>query len=488
MLDQMKVLGVTFTDPADEGRVRASLVGSLADAVVGPIRRLTNEVRGGACKGTALFLFRRYILPVLGYHQGAWGLLAPRDAWQEVDGAIDNFCEALCPVNLRGNLGPGSPLRRELALPSGLGGLGIPVAADEAPAAAAAQWSREQARAAGARPELIGAAYRRSPGSAGTLEWQAVPAAAHHRRVATALHAEAGSLGRRRLEQNAMRGGARAFAVVPWRPDLSIDNVEFDVAWRLVFGGMPAETMARIDHPGQAGHRWRGERMEWALAEALHDSLPPGSVTTGRQPAPEVIPPGAPAPGLAERADVDVLTKKGTRYVFDVRTINVQCASARTTAETQCAAAEVEKIRHYDKYYRNFAPFVITLSGAVTQASARALGEVMKTVKAGGRYTLDWEPARWLEAVLQRLAIEMVKTVAIVATRAVLDWPTVPRGHRARREAPWNRAVPCRDALRVMCARECRAVRDPAVTVPGARSPGAGDVAAAPRCANCHSV
>ena len=73
----------------------------------------------------------------------------------------------------------------------------------------------------------------------------------------------------RRLEQNTMRGGTRAFVAVPWTQDISIDNTEFDVAWRVIFGGMTSVMTERIDHP-EHGFRWRGERMEWAFARALH--------------------------------------------------------------------------------------------------------------------------------------------------------------------------------------------------------------------------
>ena len=38
------------------------------------------------------------------------------------------------------------------------------------------------------------------------------------------------------------------------------------------------------------------------------------------------------------------------------------------------------KRKHYDKYYRSFARFVITLSGSDSQASAEALAGVMKAV------------------------------------------------------------------------------------------------------------
>ena len=72
----------------------------------------------------------------------------------------------------------------------------------------------------------------------------------------------------------------------------------------------------------------------------------------------------------------------------------------------------------------------------------------MKAVARGDRSVLDWEPARWTEEVLRRLAIEMVKTVAVIATRAVLppsrDAPCRVVRHRVPcRECTVNRDVPC---------------------------------------------
>jgi hypothetical protein len=313
-------------------------------------------------------------------------------------------------------------LRRELTLPRGAGGLGIPNAAAEAPFRAAEQWPRQQALAAGARADLVARVYRwTSAHPLGRSAWAHVTMDAYHAsNTRLPLTSAASGRDRRRLEQNAMRGGTRAFTSVPWRSELSIDNDEFDVAWRLVFGGITDVMNDRIDHP-QHGFRWRGERMEWAFAEAIHDCLPPGSVVTGEKPAPDLRPLGAAEPDSDDRADVDVLTRTGKRFVYDVRTVNVQRASAaRSTAEAQCATIEAEKRRHYDKYYRSFEPFVITLSGAVSQASAEALTRVVKTVARGDRNVLDWEPARWVENILHRLAVEMIKTMAVVATRAVL--------------------------------------------------------------------
>ena len=56
LMDSMKVLGVSFSDPSDDAHVQATVVASLATAVVEPIRRLTREVDAGARNGTAAFL------------------------------------------------------------------------------------------------------------------------------------------------------------------------------------------------------------------------------------------------------------------------------------------------------------------------------------------------------------------------------------------------------------------------------------------------
>ena len=377
-----------------------------------------------------------------------------------MDAALDGFCRALCPEDLRDRLRQGS-LRRELALPRGQGGLGIPRASLEAPLVAAALWPRDRALAAGARHDLVGGAYLRATDPLRRGQWQARSLAALHKATAEAIvnALPTGSAAeRRRLEQNAMRGGTRAFAVIPWRQDLALDNVEFDVAWRLVFGGVTPAMADLVDHP-EHGFRWRGERMEWALAQALHDCLPPGSVVTGEKPAPELHPPATEDLDPADRADIDVLTRTGVRHVFDVRTVNVQRASGvRSTAQTQCAAIEADKRKHYAKYYRNFAPFVITLSGAVSEASAKALLRVVRDAARGDRSFLDWEPARWTDDILHRLSVEMVKTVAVVATREVAP---PARGHRlGRRLAPGQRSAPRRAMQCAMrCDVPCRAMR-----------------------------
>ena len=74
-------------------------------------------------------------------------------------------------------------------------------------------------------------------------------------------------------------------------------------------------------------------------------------MTTGENPPPERRPLGAAEHDPGESADVDVLTRAGRRFVVDVRTVNVQCASAvRSSAQEQCTAVEASKRKHYDKY------------------------------------------------------------------------------------------------------------------------------------------
>ena len=65
-----------------------------------------------------------------------------------------------------------------------------------------------------------------------------------------------------------------AFAGLPWVPELTIDHLEWDVMWRVAFGGVSADMRNRVDHPAD-GFVWRGRRMEYAVAEAVRDCVPP---------------------------------------------------------------------------------------------------------------------------------------------------------------------------------------------------------------------
>ena len=128
--------------------------------------------------------------------------MATAEVWREVDEALDGFCLAVCPEDLRGGILRDSALRHELALPRGIGGLGIPHVAEEAPLRAAESWPRPLALAAGARHDLVAAAYRYASDAFGRSSWVHVTMDAHHKANAESSR----SPDRRRLEQNAMRG------------------------------------------------------------------------------------------------------------------------------------------------------------------------------------------------------------------------------------------------------------------------------------------
>jgi len=214
VVTDLKVLGVTLTDPANSDGVTAAVKAGVARRVTVPIRLLIDEVVAGAGKGTALFLLRRFILPVLVYHQQCCGLHAAPDAWADVDAALDDFCMAVCPEDLRVGLGS-STLREELALPTSCGGLGIPRASREAPFRAAELWRREDAEKTHASPAVVARAYRRDD----TNRWKAVTIdeahAAAERALSAPLEAAARRRWMRRRELNKMKGAERCFDSVP---------------------------------------------------------------------------------------------------------------------------------------------------------------------------------------------------------------------------------------------------------------------------------
>ena len=64
---------------------------------------------------------------------------------------------------------------------------------------------------------------------------------------------------------------------------------------------------------------------------------------------------------------------------------------------------------------------------------------------------LDWGPARWMDDILHRLAVEMVKTATIISLPELCWRPATHSMNDARR------AVPC-DAMR--CFASSHAVRE----------------------------
>ena len=220
---------------------------------------------------------------------------------------------------------------------------------------------------------------------------------------------------------------------MPWVPELTVDHAEWDVMWRLAFGGLSAEMRHRLDHPAD-GFTWRGRRMEYAVMEAVRECVPPGAVAVSSQPAPERIPPDhamrcahdGTSPDGWKRADVALTFVTGRTITLDVRTTDTQSASAlATTAGSHLRTLEGAKIAKYAAYYRDFRPFVIDLGGAVSEHSFGALKSITKEAAKAAGPTLHWEPFDWAVRIQRRVAVAMVKATAWIATRvpARIDVP-----------------------------------------------------------------
>ena len=428
VVTRMRVLGVTLSDPTDRAQLEEAIRGTLGVRVVAPTERLLAELAAGAKPATAYFALTRFVLPNALYHMQVWGLLCQEGVWAEVDDALSRFCAALCPLDQRGHLAASPAARAELALPQRFGGLGIPRVALEARVRAAEQWDYRDAAEAGMLRLNAAAAYRRP--DAGALDanrWVPLGMDAHFTAVADSLSgglppAERVALARRR-ERNQLRSALWAFAAVPWVPELTIDHTEWDVMWRLTFGGMSAEMRHRLDHPAD-GFAFRGRRMEYAVMEAVRECVPSGIMATSPQPAPELIPPDHAArcardgtsPDGWKRADIALAFITGKTITLDVRTTNTQCASAGS-APVHLRGLEREKTAKYRDYYRDFHPFVIDLSGAVSERSFGVLKLITKEAAKAAGPRLTWERFDWAVRIQRRVAVAMVRTTAWLATR-----------------------------------------------------------------------
>ena len=433
-MTKLRMLGVVLVDPSDRAAVQAAVSETLRERVVEPIRRLVADVDGGAQPATAYWLLTRFVLPNLMYHAQAWGLLCEDAAWAETDAALDAFCAAVCPADLRDGLRrEHSELRHELSLPQSLGGLGIPIVAQEARHRAAEQWGYRDATEAGMLPDLAASAFRREDGVLSRGEWSPIGVGRHFEAVIAGLragHRDVGAVAwERRREQNCLRAGMWAFNAVPWERDLTLTHAEWDVAWRLAFGGMVREVRTRIDAP-IGGFVGRGRKMEYAVMAAMHECLPAGTVRTWAQPSPEFIPPDHVArcervrcsPDAWRRADIAAECMTGKVVTLDVRTVHLQAASAvpgHASAAAHINALEREKRGKYAAYYSHFRPFVISISGAVPETTYGVLKEIAKEAAKVSGPRRGWEKFGWVVSMMKRIAVAAVRAVAWDATRAV---------------------------------------------------------------------
>jgi hypothetical protein len=336
----------------------------------------------------------------------------------------------LCPLDLRDRMVSSPALRAELSLSQEFGGLGIPRAEREARLRAADQWKHRDAIEAKMLTENVRASYRAD--ALDPSRYHPIGMDAYYQATADALSdglspADARDLAWRRGRNCDLRAALWAFAAVPWVDELTIDHGEWDVMWRLTFGGVSDEMRHRLDHPAD-GFAWRGRRMEFAVADAIRDCVPPGIVAISSQPAPERIPPDHAercrreriSPDGWKRADIALAFVTGKTFVLDVRTTNTHSASARTasSAEAHMNSQEREKVAKYTGYYRNFLPFVIDLGGAVSDDSYGALKKITREAALADCPRLKWEKFDWAVRVQKRIAVAMVRTTAWIATRA----------------------------------------------------------------------
>ncbi len=428
----MRVLGVDVTDPARRDGVTAAVRASMRQRVVEPLRRVIEELEGGgATRAAAFWVARTFVLPNLVYVQQVWGLHASPDAWAEADEALDDFCVALCPLDLRDRLHAGSDslLRDELALPMRAGGLGIQVARRGAPVMAAQIWTQRAAEACGALPSALAEGYRPPDGVPGARPERVDPEALAERccaELAARTPAHERRLADRRRELNRMRGGTWVFDGVPWDKARHLSDIEWDVAWRLAFGGLTDAQRARIDAP-EEGFTWRGHVAERALQRAVEDVVPV-RLWTWRQPGPDRLPPDHAARCAAAGESIDSWRRADIAFEFDDRhtvTVDVRTTNALSTsalrvgsAATHLTSQEARKRTRYAGYYANFRPLVIALSGAVTEESFSTLKAITRAAAAADGRRLGWEADRWAVLVLRRLQVAVVGAVASGLVRA----------------------------------------------------------------------
>ena len=232
-----------------------------------------------------------------------------------------------------------------------------------------------------------------------------------------------------------------AFNSVPWERERSLNHCEWDVLWRLAFGGLSPEARARIDQPPR-GFTFRGSRVERATRDAIEEVLPSGTVRLWSQPSPEHYPLDHAARCAAarvteegwKRADIAVEFVTGEVVTLDVRTVHLQKASAlHSTVKAQVKAIESEKNGKYMAYYDRFRPLVVSLTGAVSDAAFGAVNEITRLASRATRPRLDWEKFRWTVEIVQRVSIATAKAAAWEATREVcatrsLGWAAGGRG------------------------------------------------------------
>jgi len=212
----------------------------------------------------------------------------------------------------------------------------------------------------------------------------------------------------------------------PWEDKLSLSNGEWDLQWRLNFGGV-TDTIARaLDQADGNCFAWRGRVMEQAVADAVKECLPSGGVRCFMQPHMEVHPidhllrcqQAGEDPNSWRRADIAVEVVNGHKMTLDVCATNLVSSTAlRSSVLTHMGRVEDTKNVRYRSYYKVFRPFIMALSGGVTEQSYKALQQVALWASAAASPRLDWEPFMWTVQMQRRISVAAARVTASIVSR-----------------------------------------------------------------------
>ena len=156
-----------------------------------------------------------------------------------------------------------------------------------------------------------------------------------------------------------LRGSLWAMDAAPWDDSLSLTNHEWDVQWRLNFGGITEPIRRVLDRPerGTGGHGRRGKMMEYIVHDAAVAMVPRGAIfDTVMQPLVEHYPmdhvdrclAAGDAPLGDRRADIALSFRGGRRLNIDVGTTNLVSNTALSnTCQGYIESVEATKDRSY---------------------------------------------------------------------------------------------------------------------------------------------
>ena len=448
VVPHLRVLGVMLADPAAGADGLGPVRDRLAVRVGDPLRRLVADIEAGADRSAAFFLARRFVLPNLMFHMQAWGLHAPPDLWSDVDAALDAFTAALAPADLRHLVSPGStppegdrasagdggpraspsrPRRRPFEPPNS----GQPADAEATGALHVRAGYRPAPRAPVACRPLSHPARHPAPTPRGSWSTLATLAAGD---------ADGGGRWAAHLHSRRLRGSLWCLDAPPWDDRVALSDTDWDMQWRLNFGGISEALRLRIDRPAER-HGWRGKVMEYVVADAISACVPAGVLRTHMQPhterslsttrsavAPRRLDPSG-RPPRGHRGGIPRYPSPRHRRGHHQR--GLRSALSRAAPDSALSnivlkhmeSIESVKDRRYKAYYRDFHPLVVSLGGGVTERGWGVIKRICRTAAGLSRPRLEWEPYDWAVRALRHIAAGMARVVGWIATRVPEDAP-----------------------------------------------------------------